>query len=58
MKMGKKRAILGIAGVLASLATFVPSTASASCHEVIEDGGCIENTLCAPGRLIGAECIQ
>ncbi len=58
MKVGRKRAILGIAGLLASFAAFVPSNASASCHEVIDDGGCIEQALCAPGRLLGAECVQ
>ena len=58
MKIGKKRAILGIAGLLASLAAVAPSTASASCREVIEDGGCIEHVLCAPGKLLGADCVQ
>ena len=60
MKVGKKRAILGIAGLLASFAAFVPTNASASCHEVIDDGGCIETTLCKAAARAGvnADCIQ
>lgn len=32
--------------------------ASASCHEVIEDGGCIENWLCPIGDRFGWQCIE
>ena len=59
MKVDRKRAVLGIAGVLASFAAFVPSNASASCREVIEDGGCIETVVCAAvNRVAHADCIQ
>ena len=58
MKIDRKGAVLGIAGVLASFAAFLPSDASASCREVIEDGGCIEQVLCAPGRVLGWDCVQ
>jgi hypothetical protein len=58
MKIGKRRAILGIAGLLASFAAFVPSTASASCTVIIEDGGCIENAICAAFRPLNPDCIQ
>lgn len=58
MKIGKKRAILGVAGLLASFAAFVPTNASASCHEVIQDGGCIENTICSALRPLNPDCIQ
>ena len=36
----------------------VASPAQASCHVIIEGGGCIENVICRPGELLGWECVD
>jgi hypothetical protein len=57
-RITRKRAVLGIAAMLASFAAVAPVSADASCHEVITDGGCVEQAACAVGDRLGFQCVD
>ena len=56
--MRRKVSLVALVAALSSFGLFGAATpAQASCHEVIEDGGCIETVICRAAAKLG-DCIQ
>ena len=55
----KKRAAL-VAAIVAAFSVFPIGGASASCHQLVEGGRCIESVICGAVGVVNehAECIQ